>query len=120
MKKLSDYKGDEAIDLWADLLDSLTVIFTDIEVRKVIASGKSKLDIARVVLKLHKKESMDIITRIDPQPVDGLNIISRLVGVIGEIGESEEIKSFFGYAEEVKKGKESSGLHMVNTEAKEN
>lgn len=120
MKKLSDYKGDEAIELWADLLEPLTTILTDENVRNVIKSGKSKIEIAKTLLKDHKSESIEIMTRIDSTPIDGLNIILRLVALLSDIGSNDEIKSFFGYAEEVKTDSESSGLHMVNTEAKEN
>lgn len=120
MKKLSDYKGDDAIELWADLLDPLTTIFTDNEIKGVVQQGKNKIIIAKTLLKKHKSEAVEIMTRIDPEPIDGLNIITRLIALLSEIGENEEIKSFFGYAEEVKTDSESSGLHMVNTEAKEN
>ena len=41
MKKLSDYKGDDAIELWADLLDPLTVIFTDHDFRQAVQNNKS-------------------------------------------------------------------------------
>lgn len=120
MKKLSDYKGDEAIELWADLLEPLTTILTDENVRNVIKSGKSKIEIAKTLLKDHKSEVITIMLRIDSTPIDGLNIVTRLIALLSDIGSNEEIKSFFGYAEEVKTDSESSGLHMVNTEAKEN
>lgn len=120
MKKLSDYKGDEAIDLWMDLLDPLTAIFTDDEIKKIVTHGENKIIIAKTLLKNHKSDVVEIMTRIDPEPIDGLNIITRLIALITEIGDNEEVKSFFGYAEEVKMERESSGLHMVNIEAKEN
>ena len=120
MKKLSDYKGDAAIELWVDLLDPLTSILTDDEIRKVVTHGENKIVIAKTLLKNHKSDVVEVMTRIDPEPLDGLNIITRLIALITEIGQNEEIKSFFGYAEEVKTGRESSGLHTVNTGAKEN
>ncbi len=120
MKKLSDYKGDDAIELWVDLLDPLTAILTDDEIRKIVTRGENKIVIAKTLLKNHKSDVVEVMTRIDPEPLDGLNIITRLIALITEIGQNEEIKSFFGYAEEVKTEKGASGLHMVNTEAKEN
>lgn len=116
MKKLSDYKGDEAIELWADLIDPLTGILTDEEVRKVISSGKSKLEIAKVILKKHKSEALEIMLRVDPEPVDGLNIVMRLIVLLADIGQNEEIKSFFGYAEAVTTENESGGSVTENTE----
>lgn len=119
MKKLSDYKGDEAIELWADLLEPLNAILGDDTVRTTIQSGKSKMMIAKDILKTHKKEAVDILLRIDPEPINGLNIILRLVALIADIGQNDEIKSFFGYAGQEQTESESSGFVMVNTEAEE-
>lgn len=119
MKKLSDYKGDEAIELWADLLEPLNVILADEEVSKVIQSGKPRLIIAKSILKSHKKEAVDIMLRIDPEPINGLNIILRLVALLADIGQNDEIKSFFGYAEQAKTEDESGGSVTENTEVAE-
>lgn len=120
MKKLSDYKGDEAIELWADLLEPLTLILGDKKVQKVIQSKKPKITIAKEILKSHKQEAVDIMLRIDPEPIDGLNIVLRLVGIITDIGQNDEIKSFFGYAEQAKTVNESSGSAMENIEVVKN
>lgn len=119
MKKLSDYKGDEAIDLWADLLEPLTRILGDDEIRKVIQSGESKMSIAKTVLKLHKDDAVEIMLRVDPEPIDGLNIILRLVALLADIGQNDEIKSFFGFAEQAQTEPESSGSVTESIEAEE-
>jgi len=116
MKKFSDYKGEDAIELWADLIEPLNVILNNENVRKVIASGESKMSIAKVVLKECKKEAVEILLRIDPEPIDGLNIIMRLIAVLADIGSNDEIKSFFGFAEAVETENESSGSATENTE----
>lgn len=120
MKKLSDYKGDEAIELWADLLDPLSEVINDENFQRVVRSGKSKMIIAKEILKNHSKEAMQIMQRIDPEPVDGLNLILRLIALLADLGSNEEIKGFFGYAEQVKTESESSGSVMENTEGAEN
>lgn len=119
MKKLSDYQGDEAIELWADLLEPMTKILGDNEVQKVITSGKPKLLIAKEILKSHKKESTEILLRIDPEPINGLNIILRLIALLADIGENEEIRGFFGYAEQAHTENESFGSVTENTEDSE-
>lgn len=119
MKKLSDYKGEEAIELWADLVDPLTTILGDAEIKEVVTKGKNRLEIAKTILKHHSKEAADILTRIDPTPIDGLNIVLRLISLLGEISANEEIKSFFGFAEQAKMDEESSGLPTANTGAEE-
>lgn len=102
MKKLSDYQGEEAIELWVDLLDNLSVILSDKEIAKIVKSGDTKINIAKKILKLHGKEAVEILERIDDTPVNGLNIVVRLVELITEIGQNEELQSFFGYAEQAK------------------
>lgn len=116
MKKLTDYKDDEAIELWADLLDPLTEILTDDKIRDVVQNRKSRIDIVKTILRLHKKEATEVLLRIDPSPLDGLNIILRLKALVSDIGDNEEIKSFFVSSGQGKTGSESSGLHMVSTE----
>lgn len=116
MKRLSDYQGEEAIELWADLIVPLTGILGDKKIAEVVNSGQPKLMIAREILKNHAKEAEEIMLRIDPEPLDGLNIILRLVNLLAELGERDDIKSFFGYAGQAKTESESSGLHTVSTE----
>lgn len=102
MKKLSDYKNEEAIELWADLIDPITSIINDAEFVKVVKSGASRLEIAKAILKTHSTEAKDILERIDDTPIDGMNIVIRLVALLADIGQNDDVKSFFGYAEQVK------------------
>lgn len=118
MKRLSDYQGNEAIELWMDLIDSMAAILSDDEVIKTLQSGKPPIQMAKEVLKSHKEDVTDILLRIDPEPINGLNIVLRLISLISEIKQSEEGKSFFEFAEQGKKDKGSSGSAMVNTKAK--
>lgn len=120
MKKLSDYQGEAAIELWADLLEPINNILADKDVEAVIKSGKSKMIIAKEILKKHPAEAKDILLRIDPSPLNGFNIVLRLVAVLADIGSNDEIKGFFGYAEEAQTADASGGLPTGNTEAAEN
>lgn len=120
MKNLSDYKDDAAIDLWADLLEPLSVLLSDEGVKNAVRAGKSKTEIAREILKNHKKEASEILLRIDPEPIDGLNLVLRLVSVITDIGKNEEIASFFGYAVQAKQEEKPFTSATESTEAKEN
>lgn len=120
MKKLSDYKGAEAIELWADLIDPLSDILADKNVAKTVKSGKPKMIIAKEIIKAHKDNAVKILLRIDDTPIDGFNLILRLATLLAEIGENEEAKSFFGYAEQAKEKDASSGFVMGSTEVAEN
>lgn len=119
MKRLSDFKGEEALELWADLLEPLSEIMTDKEIEKVVKSGAPRLKVAQTIIKNHAKEAEQILLRIDPAPIDALNLVLRLVALINDIGQHEDIKSFFGYAAQAKMEKESSGSVTENTEASE-
>lgn len=116
MKKLSDYKDEEAIELWADLIDLIVPLFGDEEIKDTLQSGKPKLEIAKTILRNHKKEATEILLRIDPEPLNGLNIVIRLVGLLTEIGQSKELTAFFGFAEQEKTDSASSGNATVSTE----
>lgn len=120
MKRLSDYTGNEAIDLWADLITPLSAILSDEGVKVAITSGKSQLIIAQEILKSHSKEAVDILMRIDDTPINGLNIILRVISLIEEIEENKDIASFFGFAEQTETQNVSFGLLTVSTEESEN
>lgn len=115
MKKLSDYKGEEAIELWADLLEPMTNILGDQSLMGNV-SGKPPLIIAKEVLENHSAEAIEIMLRIDPTPLDGMNILLRLVALLQDIWQNKDIVSFFKSAEQEKEEKESSGSATENTE----
>ena len=120
MKRLSDYQGEEALELWSDLLDPISDILTDTEVAQETKAGNPPIVIAKTILKKHKEAALKILLRIDPEPLDGLNIIMRLVALLAEIGGRSELKSFFGYAAQENVESESSGLATESTEAEGN
>lgn len=120
MKKLSDYKGNDAIDLWADLLIPFTNIMGDEKVANAIRSKMSTMMIAQAILRNHKEDAIEILTRISGEPVDGLNVVIQLISLLADIGQNDDIKSFFGYAEQVNKDSESGGSVTESTEAGEN
>ena len=119
MKRLSDYKGEEAIELWADLLDPVTKILANKEVSNAAKAGKPILVIAKEMLKTNAKEVTEILLRIDDTPLTGLSIPARLISMLNEMQESEELRGFFNSAEQEKTAEESSGSATENTEADE-
>lgn len=118
MKKLSDYKGEEAIDLWADLMEPAARILADKQVSAVMQSKKPPIMIVHKILKTHKADAIEILTRIDDTPINGLNAVTRLLTLIGEMMEDETMKGFFD-TQGQKKENVSSGSDTENTEAKE-
>lgn len=61
MRKLSEIKGDEAFDVIADLLEPLSVIFTDEEVIK----ADNRVKKVATALRLHKRELITILAILE-------------------------------------------------------
>ena len=119
MKKISDYKDEEAIELWGDLLDPMTKIMSDPSVAKLMRTGKAPLTIAKEIIKGHKEDAKEIILRIDPTPIDGINFATRIVDIVLDFMHNEAIKDFFASAGREAMEKESTGSATENTEGEE-
>ena len=115
MKRLSDFKDGDAIDLWADLLDPIASITSDEKIATVARSTGNKIKIAQEILKLHKSEAVEILLRIDPTPVNGLNLIARVVDILLEIESSPELQGFLGLSEPEETNNESFGSATEST-----
>ena len=116
MKRMSDYTGEEAFDLWADIYEPVRAISDDKEVKKY-TSGKD-IDIqeaANVILKKHRKEAFKIMNRIDPD-INGANILTGLIIFVAEMTTGESSRTFFKSAGREKSDIESSGSATENTE----
>lgn len=120
MKKLADYQGEDAIELWADLLEPMTEILGDKDIAKILQDNKKPpLLKAKAILKKYSKEAEEILLRIDPTPINGLNLVIRLTSILVEAGQNDEIKAFFGFAGQAETESESSGSPTETTEADE-
>lgn len=119
MKKLSDYKDEEALELWGDLIEPMTKILADDDVQKSLGSGKAPFLIAKDILSAHKEDAVEILLRIDPTPLDGVNIIVRVVSVVLEFMNTPELKGFFKSAGQAKTEAGSTGSATENIKAVE-
>lgn len=59
--KLTDYYGEDAIDLLADMLEPITEILTDQRIADAVNVGEGRLTIVRKLMKWHKKEILHIM-----------------------------------------------------------
>lgn len=64
MKKLHDVRGEEAIELLAELIEPAVEICSDKELVNAVKNGR-KLDIVKVAMSTHKAEVMRILYLID-------------------------------------------------------
>lgn len=117
MKKLSDYKGEEAIELWADLIEPFVSMISNDKVKAAISARKKPIDIAKVMLKENADAGQQILLAIDPTPVDGVNAFVRIINILLEMLNNPEFMSFFGFAVKETEASESSGNVTENTEA---
>jgi len=63
--KLSEYKGEDALDLFADLLEPVAAIMADREIAALVKSGTQKVKLVSAILKTHKKEVVEILAMLD-------------------------------------------------------
>lgn len=66
--KLSEIKGEQALDVWADIVIPIEEIVTDTEVRE--AFKISRLKGVSVAIKRHKKAVVEIMALIDGENPD--------------------------------------------------
>lgn len=119
MKKLSDYQGEEAIDLWAELIEPISVIVSDSEIAKIAKGNISRATLAKEILKRHKKEATEILLAIDNEPINAINIVLRTISLLNEISQYDEIMDFFALSGQ-KIAEESSGSVTENIKGNEN
>lgn len=117
MKKLSDYKDEEAMELWADLIQPCVKIFGTESVQKTFKQGVPKLLMAQEIMKSCPDEACDIMRRIDPDtPIDGISVVARLLSLLKEVTENPAVQPFLASVAEAQKEQNSFGSAMENTE----
>lgn len=114
--KLSDIKGETAIEVLADIIDPIAKIMADNNVRKEYA--KSKLHAIKYVIKDHSTEVIEIMARINLKTVEeyreSLNLVTLPVQLL-EILNDPDLMSIFQSQSQTEET--SSGSVTENTEA---
>lgn len=92
--KLSEIKGDRALDVLADIMEPLARILTDDEIIK--NNGEPKLLLAKKILKGHKKEVIEILAILDGEKPETyeVNLLTLPVKLV-EILNDPEIGNLF-------------------------
>lgn len=117
--KISDYKDEEALDLVADLIEPAGKIFSDQKLREAIKEENARSKVAKLIIKNHKTEIIEILARINNTPVKEYHftVMSLLTDVM-DIIQDEELMAVFT-SQGQKTESTSSGSVSENTEAKE-
>ena len=113
MKKLSEYKDEEALDLLADLIEPSEAVFGDKDVLN--AYGDSMWKAVKVAIKKHKKEVMEIMAILDGIPVEDLhiNVLSLPIKVMEVISDKDLVNFFVSQSQNMEST--SSGSVTENT-----
>ena len=123
--RLSDYKGEEALDVLADIIEPLAMIFTDKEIQELGKKKPAPPTIAYIkpAIKNCKKELIQILARLENQPVEeymeNLNLITLPAQILDLINDPEVQKLFHSQEKSQVTSIASSSPAMANTEAEE-
>lgn len=121
MKKLSELKDDEALDLWADLIDPLSEIVTDKEVVNAFVKV-NRLEGVKICIKKHKDALVKCLAAIEGVPYEEYHVgfwalPRKVLAVVNDIGKDPDQMDFFkSQGQEFMEG-ESSGSVTENGEA---
>ena len=105
--KITEYKGEDAVDLLADIMEPAMEIFADSEVFKLYEDGRVTIKDIKHLLKTHKKAVIEIMARVDGIPyeeyVKKVNIFTLPKKAL-ELLSDKELMDFFA----------SQGLNLGN------
>ena len=115
--KLSEIKGEAALDLLVDIIDPASKIMSDPDIKKLVGA-KNKSAIIKTLIKNHKPEIIEILAIIDGVPVEEYEVnVFTLPLKLLELLNDPELVSFFT-SQEWMEDQTSSTAPMVSTEAK--
>lgn len=120
MRKLSEFKNEEALDLLADILEPMSVIMTDDEVVDKLMSDGQRMEGAIMLIKNYKPEIIRILAAMDQEDPETYEFnIFTLPRRILEIVNDKELLAFF-MEQQTETLKESFGSAKENTKESEN
>lgn len=95
MKKLSEYRGEEALDVLADLIEPAAEIMQDKELVKLFRE-KNMATAAKVAIKNHKRAVLNIMARLeDVDPAEYAPSVFALPMKLLEIFNDPELINLF-------------------------
>lgn len=96
MKNLQDYKGAEAIEIWADILEPAARVMQDPKVKETFNSKNIKaMELATYLLREHSEDIAEILLAIDSTELTGSNAVVRTLDLIVSIVNDPDTQGFF-------------------------
>lgn len=116
--KLSEIKGEQALDVLADLLEPVTEIMTDKKVSATFQSGQ-RMKAVKHAIKEHKKAVIEILAIMDGEDPATYEpkVVTLPVKMIELFNDKEFVSLFQSQAQETEDA--SSGSATESTEADE-
>lgn len=119
MKKLSEYKDEEALDMLADLIDPVVDIFGDKEVANYYKGGV-KLKAVQIAIKNHKPAVINMLAILEGVPRDEYHCnLLTLPKLLLNIFNDPDLTAFFDVQSE-KDSETLSGSATENIKEEEN
>ena len=96
MRKLSEIKGEEALDVLAEIIEPAAEIFSDENVKNAVKTEKNKAKAVKIILKDHKKAILALMAALEEKPVEEykptlLALPALIIGVLND----PELQSLF-------------------------
>ena len=96
MRKLSEIKGEEALDVLAEIIEPAAEILTDENVKNALKAENNKAKAAKIILKDHNKAVLTLMAALEGVPVEEyqptlLALPSLILGVLND----PELNSLF-------------------------
>lgn len=119
MKKLSEYKDEEALDILADLLEPASEIMADPDFARAYRAN-NRMGAVKVAIKNHKRCVMEILAILDGVPVEEYhcNIFSLPVKLLSILNDRALVTGFTSQVQEMTSDI-TSGPATENTEENE-
>lgn len=114
MKKLSEYRNEEALDLLADMIEPCVIVFGDPDFIQA-ARSKDVTGTIKFLLKNHQKSVIEILATLEGVPVDKYecNLATLPVTLLQIVNDSDLMNFFKSQGQELVQM--SSGSATENT-----
>jgi hypothetical protein len=107
--KLSEIRGEGAIELLGDILIPVTEIMADPKVSSAVESGKPKLIIATIILKNHAKSILTILALLNQEDPETCNpSLLALPKMVMDLLNDEELMNLFHSQSQLKEDESSA------------
>ena len=114
--KLSEIKGEQALDVLADIIEPLSEILTDPEIQEMHKAGMPKIKMVKPAIENHKRAVIEILALLDGADPDNYDIdLLTLPKKVVEILNDAELQTVFQSQSQMIQS-ESFGSATVSTE----